>query len=304
MLARFVLASLVLELALYVAVGAWLHDAHGWEVPGLVVAAILFCFGARFALVCTTSALGWFNRGHREPAHRIGIGGAVRYLAAEYLVLLLDNFWLLPFQKVALRPDPQLIPASRPPVVLVHGYMSNRGLFLPVVRALEGAGLGPVHAPNFPVVFASIEQYADKLHARVERIAQGCGQERVILVCHSMGGLAAREYLRRHGTKRVAKLVTIASPHHGTVLASMGLGLNARQMHRGSDFLRGLKAAEKASPPAIDALSIWTPHDNLVAPPETSILPWARSLPLPGVGHVSIVSAPRLLAALVAELRG
>ena len=53
------------------------------------------------------------------------------------------------------------------------------------------------------------------------------GTDRVILVGHSMGGLAAREYLQRTvgvddpGTHHVAKLVTIGTPHRGSNLGSV-----------------------------------------------------------------------------------
>jgi triacylglycerol esterase/lipase EstA (alpha/beta hydrolase family) len=302
MLARLVRFSIVLELVLYAALGAWLHFVHGWGPAGIVAAVLALALGARLGLVGFTSLVGWLNRGERDPAHRIGWSGAVRYLVGEYAALVADSLWLLPFDALAVRADPPLAAAARPPVILVHGYLSNRGYFRGLVAALERAGVRPVFTPNFRVLFSSIEHYAGELHAQIERICAGCGQERVALVCYSMGGLAAREYLRRHGERRVAKLITIASPHHGTVLASMGLGLNARQMHRGSELLRELERAEAAAPPRIDAASIWSPHDNLVAPPETSVLAWARSIPLPGVGHVSIVTSPRTFAAVVAEL--
>ena len=302
MLARVVLLSLALELLLYGAMAAWLHAVQGWGGPRIAAIVVVFAFGARFTLVCFTSLVGWASRGTREPEHRIGPIATARYVVDEYLALVADNFVLLPFESLMLRRDPPLVPASRPPVILVHGYMSNRGYFRALVAELERAGDGPVFAPNFPVISSSIEEFAARLHAEVERIANGCVQERVILVCYSMGGLAARQYLREHGAGRIAKLVTIGSPHHGTILASMGLGLNARQMHRGSEFLQGLSEAEAAAPPRVDALSIWSPHDNISAPPETSVLPWARSLALPGLAHVSIITSPRTFAALRAEL--
>jgi pimeloyl-ACP methyl ester carboxylesterase len=43
-----------------------------------------------------------------------------------------------------------------------------------------------------------------------------------------MGGLVARAYLARHGAGRVAKLVTMGSPHHGTSLARLGPCLAGR----------------------------------------------------------------------------
>jgi triacylglycerol esterase/lipase EstA (alpha/beta hydrolase family) len=117
-----------------------------------------------------------------------------------------------------------------------------------------------------------------------------------------MGGLAARHYIREHGAGRVAKLVTIASPHHGTMLAAMGLGLNAREMHRGSAFLESLSANEAAHPPDVDATSIYSPHDNLVSPQDTSRLAWARNVAIPGVGHVHLLSCERTFELVLDEL--
>jgi len=304
MLARLAQVLLVMELVAYAAFGAWIYTPGGWTAGLLVLLAIGSALGARFALVCLTGLLGWLWRSPRAPEERIGLRGVPRYLAGEYRALLADNLLYLPFERWVLRPDPPLSRSPRVPVVLVHGYLSNRGYFRPLVRALEATGDGPVFAPTFPVVLSSIEAFAEELRAAVERIAIGCGHGKVILVCHSMGGLAAREYMRVHGAGRVAKLVTIASPHHGTALASLGLGLNARQMRRDSHFLRRLEQSEAASPPGIDAVSIYSPHDNLVSPQHTSRLPWARTVAVPGVGHVQIIASPRTFSLLRAELRG
>lgn len=303
MLARLVLISLVLEIAAWAAIGAWLHAARGWPVATLASAAVAAMLAARLALVCFTSFVGWLRGSVRDAGDTIPVTAVPGYLAREYFAVLLDNFWYLPFERLVLRPDPALSRCERLPVVLVHGYLSNRGYFKPLVRALEAdPRVGPVFTPNFPVLATSIERFADELHAAVESIAEGCGHGKVILVCHSMGGLAAREYLRTRGAARVARVVTIASPHHGTDLASMGMGLNARQMARGSEFLRRLEASEAASPPAIPATSIYTPHDNLVSPQDTSRLPWARNVTVPGVGHVSIIGSPRAFALVREEL--
>jgi hypothetical protein len=302
MLARFIRYSLLLELAAYAALGAWLHAALGWSIPALVAAAIVVALGARFALVCVTGFLGWLNCAECAPEHRIGLVGVPRYLLGEYRAVLADNFWYLPWESLALRTDPVPAPGGGVPVILVHGYLSNRGYFKPLVQFLEGQGIGPVIAPNFPVLFTSIEHFAQVLHEEIERVATASSQPRVYLVCHSMGGLAARRYLHDHGAGRVAKLVTIASPHCGTALAAIGLGTNARQMYRKSEFLCALEAAEAAAPPGVDMVSIWSPHDNLVAPQDTSLLPWARSYAVPGVGHVEIIGSPRAFAAVAAEL--
>ena len=60
------------------------------------------------------------------------------------------------------------------------------------------------------------------------------GAARVIMVGHRMGGLASRADLRRHGSDRVARLIRPGSPHHGSGIAHLGPGRNARLMTLGA----------------------------------------------------------------------
>jgi triacylglycerol esterase/lipase EstA (alpha/beta hydrolase family) len=303
MLARIVRLSLLLELAAYAALGAGLHARHGWSGPQIAAAAAAFALGIRFALVCLTMTVGGLAASPRAPEHRIGPVATARLVLGEWRTLLFDNFLYLPFERQAMRRDRDPAAPGGIPIILAHGYFSNRGYFRPLVRGLEARGVGPIFAPNFRTVFTPIEKYVEELHGEIERIAAANRHARVILVCHSMGGLAAREYLRRHGSARIARLITIASPHHGTVLAHLGLGANGRQMRRGSGFLSTLAASESESPPPVRATSIYSPHDNLVSPQETSRLAWAKNVALPGLGHIDILGSPRLLALLLDELR-
>lgn len=303
MLARIVRLSLLLELAAYAALGAWLHTARGWSGPHIIAAAAAFALATRLALVCLTMTIGWVARSPRAPGDGIGPMGTAQLVLGEWRALLLDNFFYLPFERQALRRDPDTTVRGGTPVILAHGYFSNRGYFRPLVRGLEARGLAPVFAPNFRTVFAPIESYVDELNREIERIAAASGHARVILVCHSMGGLAAREYLRRHGSARIAKLITISSPHHGTVLAYLGLGASGTQMRRGSRFLAALEQGEGERQPAVPATSIYSTHDNLVAPQETSRLPWAKNIALPGLGHIDILGSQLLHTLLLEELR-
>jgi pimeloyl-ACP methyl ester carboxylesterase len=299
MLSRLVFAGLLLELLGYATAGAWLHVVRGWGAGWVVLLAMATGLGARLLMVATTLMLAWVHRSPREP---LGFAASARLLAIEWRALLADNLLYLPLEKLLVRPDPQG-PAMRTPVLLVHGFFSNRGYFRTLVRALDAWGGRAVYTGNFSATFAPIERFAGELHQRIESVCASSGQPRVILVCHSMGGLAAREYLRVHGNARVERLVTVASPHHGTALATFGMGVNARQMARDSAFLRALVAVEAGAGPGVPALSIYSRHDNLVAPQDTSRLTWARNVALTGLGHVSILGSRELRDLLVEELR-
>jgi pimeloyl-ACP methyl ester carboxylesterase len=303
MLTRLIRISLVTEFLAWVGIGTWLHVSRQWSIPAVVALAVVVALGARFLLVCLTLSLGHWLRSERAPGQRLGPGGVARLVATEYRALLADNFYYLPLESIALRPDPAPPPGGRTAVVLVHGYLSNRGYFAPMARWLEARGVRPIFVPNYRSVFSRIEVAVAELHAEIERIVAAQAGAQVVLVCHSMGGLVARRYLLDHGEARVARLVTIASPHHGTHLSRMGIGEHARQMRRGSGFLEALASAEAARPPAVPALSIYTVHDNLVTPQDTSRLEWARNVAVAGMGHVGIIASERIYPLVLEELR-
>lgn len=303
MVAHYIRIMLVLELAAYVAISAGLHFLSGWSYATLALGAVGAALMGRLAMVCVTTCVGLAAGPPRSPEHQIGIVGAAVLILREWRSALATNFFCFPWEAHALRSDPQPTPTSRVPILLVHGYFSNRGYFRALVRALESRGVEPIFTPNFRAAFATIEDFAAELDREIERIAAGTGREKLILVCHSMGGLAARAYLCGHGAARLAKLITIASPHHGTMHARFGAGANARQMHRGSRFLKEICANEAERGPECGVTSIYTPHDNLVAPQETSRLPWAKNIAIPGFGHLDILRSRRLFEGVLEELR-
>lgn len=302
MLALLVLCSLLLELAVCFAIGSHLVS-RGWDPLAVVALGIGWVLGIRLLLVCFSTTTSHLARSPRAPAQQLGVAGTAKLVLGEWSALLVSNFFALPLERFVVRRDRPPAKSERIPVVIVHGYLSNRGLFRPVIRALEGAGVQPLFTHNFDRLFAPIETWADELDAIVRDIVERTGQPKVILVCHSMGGLVARDYSSRHGASRVAKLITVASPHHGTVAAHRGMGQNARQMRRASAFLEALERRERARGPGFPVTSIYSVHDNLVVPQDTSRLPWAKNVAVSGIGHVDILRWVRLHRMLVEELR-
>lgn len=76
---------------------------------------------------------------------------------------------------------------------------------------------------------AAIVKQGLAIQDAIKRVLAVTGRDKVILVCHSMGGLAAREYLQNEnlfqssdGKKDVAKLFTIGTPHGGSNSTDFG----------------------------------------------------------------------------------
>jgi pimeloyl-ACP methyl ester carboxylesterase len=302
MLARFVRFALAIELAAVAILDAWLTARHDWPFAAALGFLVLVPLGLRAGLVCLTNLIAWLAKSPRPPALRIGPVAMSRVLLDEYRAMLADNFWFLPFPDRAMRPDAPPVQGGPMPVLAVHGYFSNRAILRDLALALEKAGQGPVHAVTLDAIFAGIDTVAGLLEKRIDALLEATGHAQVILVCHSMGGLAARRVLRGRLRHRIARLITIASPHHGTVLARIGIGANARQMRANGEWVGKLKGEEAGRWPC-PVTSIWSVHDNLVVPQETSRLEGAKNVALAGHGHVAILFAPDVHRLVVEEVR-
>jgi len=128
--------------------------------------------------------------------------------------------------------------AAKTPVLLVPGYGRFGPCWGAMKRMLRRRGAGPLFEMAPGIVFAPIEEFAGRLGERVDAILQSTGAEQIDLVAHSMGGLVARYYVEQlGGAGKVRRCITIETPHHGTLLAVIAPGENARQMRPGSTFL-------------------------------------------------------------------
>jgi hypothetical protein len=82
----------------------------------------------------------------------------------------------------------------------------------------------------------------------------------------------------------------------------MGSGENARQMRLGSAFLEELEKVEGEAGAGCPALCVYTVHDNLVAPQDSSRLGWARNVAIAGVGHLAMLHDERVHREVLEEI--
>lgn len=190
--------------------------------------------------------------------------------------------------------------AGRAGVVLIHGFVCNRGFWTPWMQALRARGHAHV-AVNLEPVFGSIDDYAPIVEAAVRQVAECTGRPPV-LVCHSMGGLVARAWLRMAADAgRVERVITIGSPHRGTWLGRFSSMPNGRQMRHDGDWTLELARAERAA--TLPPFTCWYSNcDNIVFPPSTATLPGADNHLRVGLAHVELAFDPLVLESCLALL--
>ena len=92
--------------------------------------------------------------------------------------------------------------------------------------------------------FGHLEEYAVRLQAMIRLIQKLTGQQKVVLVAHSMGGLVARRAmtLDDDSWNSVYRIVTVGTPHEG-VRVSPKLIPQFRDLQPKSEFLSELNRA-------------------------------------------------------------
>jgi pimeloyl-ACP methyl ester carboxylesterase len=194
-------------------------------------------------------------------------------------------------------PDTPRLPAeAKPPVVLLHGFIDNRSVFVLLRRSLAQHGRQQLESLNYSPLTCDIRTAAELLGRHIEEICARTGSGRVDVVGHSLGGLIARYYVQRlGGDLRVRTLVTLGTPHSGTRVAPLA---NAhpivRQMRPGSAVLEEL--ARPAPGCRTHFVSFWSDLDHLMDPLETACIDHpdlsARNVRVSGVGHLALPVHP------------
>ncbi len=192
------------------------------------------------------------------------------------------------------------------PVVLVHGINDTGAVFLKMVTSLRRQGL----------TVYSLDLTPNNGDAGLDELAQQLAnfinntfplEQPLDIVGFSMGGIISRYYVQRlGGINRVQRFITIASPHHGTVMAYASQRYGCLQMRPDSLFLEDLNS-DVLMLQQLDFTSVWTPYDLMIVPPSSSRLPVGKEVIVPALTHPWMLTDTRTIAtvieALAAEVR-
>jgi predicted alpha/beta hydrolase family esterase len=277
------------------ALAIWLlpEPVEPWQAALAAVTAPVLLVTALLAIEFTVAAAA-DPRSPRQSLPRV-----LRMWLQEASVSLRLFMWRQPWRSGF--PEPPLTrEPQRPALLLIAGFMCNRAAWKPLLDSGLLRDFN-VATANLEPIFGDIDAYAEVVHRAVEKLRAATGAARVVLVGHSMGGLAARVYLRKHGDAHVARIVTLASPHHGTIFGRLGHSRNARQMARGSRFIQQVAAHDRGRWTRFTTVT--TRDDNLVVPRSSPLLPGAKQVEIDGVGHLALIEDPRVWRIIAEEVR-
>jgi triacylglycerol esterase/lipase EstA (alpha/beta hydrolase family) len=197
-------------------------------------------------------------------------------------------------------PD-HLATSTQSGVVFIHGFLCNRAFWSPWMAQLRLQNRA-FAAVSLEPVFGSIDSYSVIIEAAVAKVTLATGQP-PMLICHSMGGLAARAWLRANSANeaRIQRVITMGTPHFGTALSKNQPFANTQQMQRFSDWTQQLTKDE--SPSRYAKFTCWYSNcDNIVVPTSTAVLPGADNRLVTAQGHISMAFDEKVVQASLALL--
>jgi triacylglycerol lipase len=285
-----------LVLGAWLLAGLWVWwmapRSAGWTGVGLT----LIFMGYALILAIEMVAAAMVNRNDIAP-----VATAMQWMDAwwqEVRVAPKVFAWRQPFCWRSLPDSTAATDANQRAVVLIHGFVCNRGFWLPWMQRLRAGGM-PYVSVNLEPIFGSIDEYVPLIDAAVVRATALTGLP-PILICHSMGGLAARVWMASapDAMVRVDKIITIGTPHRGTWLARFSHLRNGRQMRHDCEWQQDLMARELTLHPVrnADRFTCWYSNtDNIVFPASTATLPGADNRHVPGTAHVALAFHPTVM---------
>lgn len=287
---RHILVGVPLELTL---VTAALYFWAGVGVLAGLAIAVSLIVAFRCLLALFTFIVSWFFSSRNAKPEPLYLHQLLGILARETGAFLRLFFYYHPFEPLLNDhdPDPAAVTRGQPPVLFVHGFYVNAGFWLHYKRYFRRQGYASVYSMNLDPPFCDIDSFAEQLAARIAEVETHSGWGKVILVAQSMGGLVCRAYIDRHGDGKVDRLITLGTPHRGTVMARMLGGPNLRQMRPDSHWLEALNGRQ-----ALLRLSNHVSvHDNVIVPQDNARFPGSEEVEYRELGHVSMAFSREMI---------
>ncbi|MGW1974737.1 esterase/lipase family protein [Streptomyces sp. NPDC001889] len=192
--------------------------------------------------------------------------------------------------------------ADHPPVVMLHGFVDNRSVFVLLRRSLARHGWRDLECLNYSPLTCDVRTAAELLGRHIAQVCARTGRNEVDIVGHSLGGLIARYYIQcLGGDLRVRTLVTLGTPHSGTTAAPLASAHPVvRQMRPGSALIEELRGPAPGCRTRF--VSFWSDLDQWMVPIETARLDHpdliTENVQVSSIGHLALPVHPAVAAGI------
>jgi len=196
---------------------------------------------------------------------------------------------------------------TQPDALMVQGFATGGGAMRWIRRHLEGLGMTTAVPQSGGLLgYLQTKRVAHAAARIATRLRAYEGTKRTWLVGHSIGGLICRYVVQAEETRdRVAGVITIGTPHRGTVVAAPALAAGLWIASRApfdvlprSRILATLNG--RPWPTEMPLISIYSPTDLLCLHPAGKVPfadhhPTVENVHLAGLGHTELLWDPGVL---------
>ncbi len=195
----------------------------------------------------------------------------------------------------------------RVPVLLVPGWSDGGSALEPLRARFIAAGWDSTQVliVDFRDPVGSNREHAREIALAAAVLRATTRVSSIDVVAHSMGGLALRYHLRNRVAPNVdvRRVVFLATPHFGTYSSLVAWGEGAREMYPGSRFLLSLMEG-RPLPEGVVAITIRTPLDLHILPPESAMIPGIPDVQVCCPTHAGLIDDPIVFDRIEEFLRG
>jgi pimeloyl-ACP methyl ester carboxylesterase len=188
------------------------------------------------------------------------------------------------------------------PILFIHGIFHNRSAFAWLKTRLAWEGWPHFKEINLSTSRHTVAEMAEQTAFHVQSLRARCQVPQIDIVAHSMGGIIARYYIQMlGGDGKVRHLITLGTPHRGTLLSQYSRLPYFRELSPESQTIQRLN--QRTLPRLTQGLAISGNLDIFMQPRDCSWWEGMRNIELSNVGHAGLLFSRRVAQILMGRLQ-